>query len=124
LDKIIDELENPYRELVKLSRKFGNLSKRSNYDKFIQTAYPEFFSVKFVQDLATLTEMGLIYTRSGPILLVSEHLFPTRNERRISINGREYVENNLLKTYAFSGKILEQIKKIQHSESDLIRLGW
>ena len=123
LDKIVGESENPYRELARLPRKFGDLRQWFNYDKFIQKAYPEFFSVKTVQDLAALTEMGLIYTRSGPILLVSEYLYPTRNERRISYYGREYVENNLLKTYPFSNKILEQIKKIKDSESTLIRLG-
>lgn len=123
LDKIIEKSENPYRELARLPRKFGNLCKWQNYDKFIQEGYPEFFSVKFVQDLATLTEMGLLYTRSEPIGLVLEHLFPTRNERRISFHGREYVENNLLKTYLFSSKILEEIEKIEDSGSSLIRLG-
>jgi len=121
--QIFYKKENPYKELAELQIEYGDLSKWHNYDKFIQEAYPEFFSVNFVQDLATLTEMGLLYTRSKPILLVSEYRYPLRNERRISGDGIEYVENNLLDIYPFSNKILKIIKKCLQSKSSLIRLA-
>lgn len=121
--RIFKNDENPYKELGELPRKYGDLSKGYNYDKFIQEAYPEFFSVKFVQDLTVLTEMGLLYTRSKPILLVSEYSYPLRNERRISNDGLIYVEEKLLKIYPFYEDIIEIIQRILQSNSSFIRLA-
>ena len=64
--------------------------------------------------------MGLIYTRSVPVQLWSERLFPMRNERRISQNGWDYVENKLLNKYPFENKIKKKIGIIKKC-STLIR---
>lgn len=121
--RILSELENPYKELARLPKKFGDLCEGPNYSIFSDEGYPEFFSVKFAQDLDALTEMGLIYTRYSPVGLISEDLFPLRKERRISRFGRKYVENNLLKTIPFSKKISKNIENVKSTRSSVFLVG-
>ena len=88
-----------------------------------ENGYPDFFSVKFAQDLDMLTEMGLIYTRSGPVRILGTSHYPKRYERRISHHGRKYVESFLIDSYPFSGILEKNIKRVVHSRSPLVNLG-
>ena len=112
-----------YRELVKLPKYFGDLNRDNNYKKFRDKGYPEFYSVKFAQDLEMLSEMGLLYSRSGPVQIAGTDQFAKRFERRISHYGRTYVERYLLKRYPFSNSLRKQVRKLMTSNSPLIKLG-
>jgi len=122
-DKLLSRSQNPYRELVELPRHFGNLNDRKNYEVFRDNAYPDFYSVKFAQDLDVLTEMGLIYTRFGPVKILGAGHYPKRYERRISRYGREYAKTYLLKSYPFSSTLRRNVKKALESGNPLIQLG-
>jgi len=121
--RILNESENPFKELSKIPKEFGNSISGFNFSRFIRKGYPEFFSVKFAQDLNTLTEMGLIYSRNSPVGLILEDLYPTRKERRISHFGRKYVEKNLLTAIPFSKEISKNIERIKKTRSSLVLLG-
>jgi len=122
-DKLLSKSQSPYKELVELPRHFGDLNKEKNYEVFRENGYPDFFSVNFAQDLDVLTEMGLIYTRSGPVKILGTAHYPKRYERRISRHGREYVETYLLNSYPFVRTIRKSIKKALSSQSPLINLN-
>lgn len=122
-DKILGTSGYPYKELISLPRHFGNLNDEDKYETFRQKGYPNFFSVKFAQDLDMLTEMGMIYTRSEPVSILGAGYFPKRYERRISHHGRQYVEDYLVKTYPFVGILERKVKKIEKLRSCLIHLG-
>jgi HD superfamily phosphohydrolase len=112
-----------YRELVNLPKHFGDLNRDNNYETFRNEGYPEFYSVKFAQDLEMLSEMGLLYSRSGPVQIGNTEQFEKRFERRISHYGRTYVERYLLKRYPFSNSLRKKVQKIMASNSPLIKFG-
>jgi HD superfamily phosphohydrolase len=119
-------LDNPcenYKELIKLPKHFGDLNEKNNFEKFRSEGYPEFYSVKFAQDLEMLSEMGLLYSRSGPVQIGNTEQFAKRFERRISHYGRTYVERYLLQRYPFSTSLQKKVQKIIKSGSPLIKLG-
>jgi HD superfamily phosphohydrolase len=122
-DDIVSKPQHPYKEISNLRRHFGNLNKEDNYEVFREKGYPNFFSVKFAQDLDVLTEMGMIYTRSEPVKIRGTSYFPKRYERRISHHGRRYVQNYLIKTYPFARILTEKMERLEKSRSCLIHLG-
>jgi HD superfamily phosphohydrolase len=122
-NKIMLEPRIPYKELVRLPAHFGDLNKAQNYVKFGNKGYPDFYSVKFAQDLDLLTEIGLLYSRSGPVRIKKTDSYAKRYERRISRHGRDYVETFLLKKYPFSSRLRRIVNEIIKSNSPLIKLG-
>jgi len=121
--RILDRSQIPYKELRHLPKHFGNLSDVEIYERFRKEGYPDFFSVKFSQDLDLLSDMGMVYTRSEPVRMSVGGQYPRRYERRISRPGREYVDANLLGDYPFCNALKKGIDKLQASESCLIKLG-
>jgi HD superfamily phosphohydrolase len=121
-DLLRDPCKN-YIELIDLSKHFGNLNKNSNYEQFRDEGYPEFYSVRFTQDVEMLSEMGLLYSRSGPVQIGDTEQFAKRFERRISHYGRAHVEQYLLKRYSFSNSLQKKVQRIVASSSPLIKLG-
>lgn len=122
-DKLLDESHHPYKELIELPDHFGDLNEARNYEVFRKKGYPEFYSVKFAQDLEMLAEMGLIYSRSGPVPILGAGHYAKRYERRISRHGRNYVENFLLERYPFSNTLQKRVKKALDSDTPLISMG-
>ena len=122
-NRIFKRSQNPYKEIGGLLKRFGDLTKAENYNVFREKSYPEFFSIKFVQDLGMLTEMGLIYSRSGTVNIIGTNLFPKRYERRISRFGRLYVEDYLINRYPFIENLRNRVKKVMKSGFPLIRLS-
>jgi HD superfamily phosphohydrolase len=122
-NRIIPESRIHYKELVKLPTYFGDLSEAENYKNFGNKGYPDFYSVKFAQDLDLLTEIGLIYSRSGPVRIITSDSYAKRYERRISRHGRDYVERFLLKRYPFSSRLRKIVSEITDSNSPLVKLG-
>jgi len=122
-NKLLNKSRHPYKELIKLPSFFGDLNKHENYEVFRENGYPDFFSIKFSQDLDLLTQMGLIYTRSGPVKLLGIAHYPKRYERRISRHGREYVKDHLLNNYRFSNTLRKKITKAVEHGSPMVNLG-
>lgn len=122
-ERILDGSQYPYGELRYLPKRFGNLSDVEIYEHFRKGGYPDFFSVKFSQDLDLLSEMGMIYTRSEPVRVSVGGQYPRRYERRISHPGRQYVEEYLLDSYPFCNILEKNVEKLQASRSCLIKLG-
>jgi len=122
-NKILNKSECPYNELLDLPKHFGNLNDADNYDAFQSKGYPDFFCVRFAQDLDVLSEMGLIYTRSEPVRMLQAGYYPKRYERRISHYGRQYVQEFLTKEYWFTRILEKKMKRIEKSGYCLIRLG-
>jgi HD superfamily phosphohydrolase len=122
-DKILSKSECPYKELLDLQKHFGDLNDTDNYDAFQSKGYPDFFCVRFAQDVDVLSEMGLIYTRSEPVTILRPGYYPKRYERRISHYGRQYVQEFLSKEYWFTRILEERIKRIDKSGYCLIHLG-
>jgi hypothetical protein len=123
----------PYSVLEELRQNYGNLNDEETYDEFRLSGYPNFYSISFVQDLDFLSEIGLLYTRSGtvPILTpttgtrpnLSLAEFQRRYERRISWLGRAYVRAHIEKAYPFSDRIERNVNKILNSGGSLAKLG-
>jgi HD superfamily phosphohydrolase len=127
-DGLCRKSQHPYKELIDIPKRFGDLCDshvtEEEYDiDFAKKGYPDFFSVKFSQDLDLLTEVGMIYTRSAPVKTKIDGQYPKRYERRISSRGREYVEGSLLRCYPFSGSVRRIIKRLRKGNSCLIKLG-
>lgn len=115
--------QKPYEELAELSERYPDLNTEDVYEAFREEAYPDFFSVGFSQDLELLTEMGLIYSRSGPVKILGIEYYPKRYERRISRYGRGYVKRYLVNNYPFSRRLRQNIRRAFRTENILIKLG-
>jgi HD superfamily phosphohydrolase len=117
----------PYKELIGLPERFKDLcdphASEEDYEDFRVKGYPDFFSVKFSQDLDLLTEVGMIYTRSSPVKTRIDGQYPKRYERRISRRGREYVEKSLLGYYPLSKSVRKITRRLSRANSCLVKLG-
>lgn len=126
-DRLCPKSQYPYRELIGITEHFKDLrnprATEEDYEDFREKGYPDFFSVKFSQDLDLLTEVGMIYTRSSPVKTKIDGQYPKRYERRISSRGREYVKQNLLRYYPFSESLRKSIRRLRRAHSCLVKLG-
>jgi HD superfamily phosphohydrolase len=126
-DGLCRKSQYPYKELIGIPEHFKDLCEphatEEDYKDFSAKGYPDFFSVKFSEDLDLLTEVGMIYTRSSPVKTKIGGRYPKRYERRISRRGREYVERSLLRYYPLSVSLRRIIKRLRKANSCLIKLG-